>query len=246
MSKFKPFFSKVVSKLGIGKEGRTKLLILLPPVVVIFAVDFWTKLWAVSELPGRPRELFGGLLPLTLAYNKGAAFGINVGSDSRWLFVPITIVAVIVLLGLVRSTQPSDRLKLWALSFVLAGAIGNLYDRVRWDRGVVDMLGPIDLGFWLFPIFNVADMSITCGAVALGISFWRDDAAARAMLAAEEEQAAEEKGSESKNYPNEDEEDKSEEEREIRRAEGAVRMEEGETEAEEEATSPPTPGPQPE
>jgi signal peptidase II len=53
--------------------------------------------------------------------------------------------------------------------------VGNLYDRVRWNRGVVDFLGPIDLGFWDFPIFNVADMAITCGAVLLAISFWFEE-----------------------------------------------------------------------
>jgi signal peptidase II len=64
--------------------------------------------------------------------------------------------------------------------------VGNLYDRVRWDRGVVDFLGPVDLGLWHFPIFNVADMAITSGAVLLAISFWveeREDRAREAMAA---------------------------------------------------------------
>jgi signal peptidase II len=53
--------------------------------------------------------------------------------------------------------------------------MGNLYDRLRWDRGVVDFIGPLDLGFWYFPIFNVADIAITCGAVMLAISFWMEE-----------------------------------------------------------------------
>ena len=172
---------------------RRKLVIVVPTIVVILIADVWTKLWAVRELVGQPRELFGGFLPLTLAYNKGAAFGISVGDDSRWLFVPITIAAVVILAVLVKHARPGDHLRLWSVSFVLAGALGNLYDRVRWDRGVVDFLGPIDLGFRHFPIFNVADASITCGAIALAISFWRDDVA-RSRQARQEGMEAEENG----------------------------------------------------
>ena len=74
---------------------------------------------------------------------------------------------------------------------MVSGAVGNLYDRVRWDRGVVDFLGPIDLGFWHFPIFNVADMAITCGAVLLAISFWLEEQEERAREAALEGAAGE-------------------------------------------------------
>lgn len=66
-------------------------------------------------------------------------------------------------------------LRLGALSLIVAGALGNLWDRVRWDRGVVDFLGPVDLGFWDFPIFNVADVAISVGAVLLAISFWQEE-----------------------------------------------------------------------
>ena len=62
-----------------------------------------------------------------------------------------------------------------ALSLVFSGALGNLIDRVRWNRGVVDFIGPINLGFMDWPIFNVADMAISCGAVALALSFWTEE-----------------------------------------------------------------------
>ena len=70
-----------------------------------------------------------------------------------------------------RPRFPANRVNLARVS----GAIGNLWDRVRWDRGVIDFIGPINLGFWDFPIFNVADMAITCGAVLLAISFWLEE-----------------------------------------------------------------------
>jgi signal peptidase II len=156
-------------------------------VPVILVLDLVTKRWALDALAdGRQIELLGGLLPLTLAFNKGAAFGIGIGEDSRWFFVPVTIVALVLLGALFRQADRSDGIRLTALSLVIAGAVGNLYDRVRWSRGVVDFIGPVDLGFWDFPIFNVADSAITCGAILLAISFWQEDRRERARAKASE------------------------------------------------------------
>ena len=122
-------------------------------------------------------ELLDGLLPLTLAFNRGAAFGISIGNDPRWFFIPVTILAMGLLAVLFVQSETGDRVKVLSISLILSGALGNLVDRVRWDRGVVDFIGPIDLGFMHWPIFNVADSAITCGAVLLGISFWREERA---------------------------------------------------------------------
>ena len=155
---------------------RPKHLILGLVFPTIIALDVVTKRWALGALEGvRGAELFGGLVPLTLAYNKGAAFGMRIGDDSRWFFVPVTVVALILLAVLYKQAAERDFLRIGSISFVVSGAVGNLYDRVRWDLGVVDFLGPIDLGFWDFPIFNVADMAITCGAILLAVSFWFEE-----------------------------------------------------------------------
>jgi signal peptidase II len=140
------------------------------------ALDLITKSWALRALSGGVRmELLGGLLPLTLAFNTGAAFGLRIGSDPRWVFIPITFFAIGFLISLLRSAAATDWIRVVAISLVMGGALGNLYDRMRWKRGVVDFLGPVDLGFTLFPIFNVADIGITCGAIFLGWSLWRED-----------------------------------------------------------------------
>jgi signal peptidase II len=140
------------------------------------ALDLATKAWALRALAGGVRmEMLGGLLPLTLAFNTGAAFGLRIGSDPRWVFVPITFLAIGFLVSLLRSATASDWIRIVAIALVMGGALGNLYDRIRWERGVVDFLGPVDLGFTLFPIFNVADIGITCGAILLGWSLWRED-----------------------------------------------------------------------
>ena len=157
---------------------KPKATILGTILVTVLVLDIITKRWAMDALTGgRSMDLFGGLIPLTLAFNRGAAFGLSIGNDPRWFFIPVTIVAMVLLAYLLVKTPPQDRFRLFALSLVFSGALGNLIDRVRWTRGVVDFIGPINLGFMDWPIFNVADMAISCGAVALAISFWTEDQA---------------------------------------------------------------------
>jgi signal peptidase II len=159
---------------------RPKHLILGLIFPAIMVADYVTKRWALDVLQAQRGELLGGLVPLTLAFNKGAAFGIRLGEDSRWFFVPVTLIALVLLGLLYRQAADRDVLRVVSISLVVSGAIGNLWDRLRWARGVIDFIGPIDLKFWLFPIFNVADMAITCGAILLAISFWFEEHQERA------------------------------------------------------------------
>ena len=160
---------------------RTLGAILLP----VLLLDILTKRWALDALAGGRIELLNGWIPLTLAFNRGAAFGLSVGDNPRWFFIPATIVAMVVLAVFWVQCRPGERAKLVAISLILSGAIGNLVDRVRWDRGVVDFIGPINLGFMHWPIFNVADSAITCGAVLLAIVFWREEREQSRKAAAE-------------------------------------------------------------
>ena len=141
-------------------------------VAVIVALDIVTKLVVVRVLPpylGVP--LVGDAFQLRLVYNSGAAFGLNVGEHSRWIFMALSVAAIVVLVSMLRSMRSGDRLRLYALAAICAGALGNLIDRIRSPRGVVDFLD-IGLGALRWPTFNVADMAVTCGAVALALSLW--------------------------------------------------------------------------
>ena len=170
---------------------RAKLAIFGVIFPVVLVLDWLTKRWALDALSGGRRiDLAGGLLPLTLAFNKGAAFGIRVGEDSRWFFVPVTLVALVLLGVLLVQSRKDDFLRLVALSLVVSGAVGNLYDRLRWSRGVVDFIGPVDLGFADFPIFNIADIAITCGAILLALSFWMEEREERRAAATSAEATA--------------------------------------------------------
>ncbi len=155
----------------------TILGILLP---VILITDILTKRWALGALNEASRpDFLGGYVPLTLAFNRGAAFGISIGNDPRWFFIPVALLALGLMVVLLIRAQNDDHLRIVSLALVISGALGNLIDRVRWDRGVVDFIGPIDLGFYHWPIFNVGDMAISCGALLLAISFWQEERSLR-------------------------------------------------------------------
>lgn len=160
----------------------SKTRLVLPGLIValVVALDLVTKSWALRTLSGgHSIEALGGLLPLNLTFNRGAAFGLTIGDDPRWFFIPVTIAAVAFLVLMIWQARPGEGGRTVAAALVLGGALGNLYDRVRWDTGVVDFIGPLDLGFMYWPIFNVADSAITCGAVLLAGSFLAEDLRSR-------------------------------------------------------------------
>jgi signal peptidase II len=123
--------------------------------------------------------VLGDWIQLRLVYNEGAAFGIHLGPYSRWIFLVLSVIALVVLGSMLRQTRPADRLRLWALALVCGGAAGNLIDRIRSPAGVVDFLD-VGVGAWRWPTFNVADSAITVGAIALAFSLWREGREAEA------------------------------------------------------------------
>jgi signal peptidase II len=135
--------------------------------------DFATKQLAVAHLtpPYTPHDIVGQFFRLTLAYNPGAAFSMSLGSASRWGFTALALVAVVALVQLYRATPPSDAIQAVAIALITGGALGNLLDRLRSARGVVDF---VDIGFHgiRFWTFNVADMGVTCGAALLAWTLW--------------------------------------------------------------------------
>ncbi len=139
----------------------------------VVALDLITKKLAVASLAHAPVRILGDWLTFRLVYNPGAAFGVHVGAYSRWVFMVLALVALVVLASLARHTLPTQWVRLTALGLVCGGAIGNLLDRVRSARGVVDFID-VWIGPFHWPTFNVADMAVTCGAVALAAVLWQE------------------------------------------------------------------------
>lgn len=152
-------------KLAGRRPGRRSLLILTIAAAVV-AVDQATKTWALNALADGPRHVLG-TLQLNLSFNPGAAFGVGKGLGP-WILVG----GILVMLYLARySRHMTGWVPTLAIGLVLGGAAGNLVDRLFRGHGgaVVDF---IDLQWW--PIFNVADMAISIGAVLLIISASRE------------------------------------------------------------------------
>ena len=108
-------------------------------------------------------------LQLVLVYNRGAAFGF-LGEASGWQLpffaVTAVIVSIVIVIRLVRTAATQKWFEV-ALVLILAGAIGNLIDRIRVGY-VVDFI-ELYYGAWRFPAFNVADIVIFLGAVMLAL-----------------------------------------------------------------------------
>lgn len=151
--------------------GRHRWALALAVAGVLVAVDQATKWWALAALDGgRTIDLFW-TLRLRLVFNSGAAFG--VGAAYAPVLALVAVAVVVVLLRAGRALQG-----VWprlAIGLVLGGAVGNLLDRAL--RGGGELLGGavvdfIDLQWW--PVFNVADMAITGGAVLLALTARHD------------------------------------------------------------------------
>lgn len=139
----------------------------LVAAVGIYLVDQSTKAWAVRRLRFHDVTVIRGILDFTYAENPGIAFGQlqEGGSFGRWFFAVLAAAAAIaVLYYFFRTTRNDDRV-LGACALLLAGILGNLTDRVRLGY-VIDFI-LVHAGQYHWPTFNVADASITCGALLL-------------------------------------------------------------------------------
>lgn len=153
-------------------RGRPRVVLFATIALVALVLDVVSKVVLVAKVPleHAPVRTLGGVVYVQQTRNSGAAFSLGTGFT-----VILTVVAVAVVVFIVR-TAGRLRSAGWAvaLGLILGGALGNLGDRVfrspGFGRGhVVDwisLFGP-DAKYW--PIFNVADSGIVCGAVLAAV-----------------------------------------------------------------------------
>ena len=142
---------------------------------VLVLIDQITKHLAVLRLKGNgPFVLIPDVFELHYLENQGAAFGILQGM--RWFFLIITA-AIVVLIAYIYVKMPASkrfRFLRVLLVFIAAGAVGNVIDRIR--QGYV-----VDFFYFClidFPIFNVADIYVTCAGILLVFAilfYYKDD-----------------------------------------------------------------------
>ncbi len=144
------------------------------------AVLRWLKPLGSVEMPG-------GFWALTYSENTGGAFSFLRGYN--WVFIVAGLGILAVLLVLSAQARRHPPIQNWALALLIGGAIGNLYDRIRWSF-VVDFLD-----FKVWPIFNIADSAICVGIGLLLIAAVQEELAARRAEAAGAGEASSESAS---------------------------------------------------
>lgn len=154
-------------------QERRAVPALIAVAAAVVAADHLTKWLALRELTDRDVHIVGSLR-LHLIYNNGAAFGL--GSRFAPLIALFAVAVVVGLLGMGR--QLSGWVPRAAAAAIVGGAVGNLLDRLlRHGSGFLG--GPVvdfvDFQWW--PVFNLADLAITCGAVVLALTASRDRSA---------------------------------------------------------------------
>ncbi len=144
----------------------------------VAAADLATKAWVSSAFRAGEVHVVTPFLNLVLWHNPGAAFSFLAGAGGwqRWFFVGVTLAVSAVLLAMLRKSG-ANRLLAVALSLVLGGAAGNLWDRLTLGH-VVDFIQLHAAGYY-WPAFNVADSAITVGVALILWDGVREARAAR-------------------------------------------------------------------
>ena len=126
----------------------------------LLGLDQWFKHWITVNLPlGETMPFLPGFMQLRTVHNYGAAW--SSFSGMRWLLVAVTCCIVAAVAVLLARRVVRNPLGVAACTMIISGGIGNIVDRVRLGY-VVDMF---NLLFMEYPVFNVADIFVVCGAV---------------------------------------------------------------------------------
>lgn len=143
--------------------------------LVLIVLDQLTKYWIDSSMVLHDSiPMLNGFFSITYVRNPGAAFGFLAGASPAFryaFFIAVNIVAITLILSYIRKATMAEFRLILALSFIMAGAVGNLIDRVRFGE-VVDFLD-FYIGSFHWPAFNVADSSIFLGAFFLIWELWQ-------------------------------------------------------------------------
>lgn len=156
-----------------GKSGNAGLWPWLGLALAIFLADQFTKVLILGHYQLGDSTRITSFFNVVRVHNHGAAFSFLAGAGGwqRWFFTAIGVAATIFIVWMLRS-HPGQRLFAFALSCILGGAVGNVIDRlihgyvVDWLDFHFDFLSPLFRGGH-FPSFNIADVAITIGAMAL-------------------------------------------------------------------------------
>ena len=155
-------------------QGPIGLLSWLWLSAVVFVLDMLTKQLSEHFLTFAKSVYVLPVFDLRLLYNKGAAFSFLASESGwqRWFFSAIAIGVSVMLINWLRTLPKSNVWMAVALSRILGGALGNLFDRIAFGH-VIDFIS-LHWDEYYFPAFNIADSAITVGAIMLGVDVFRN------------------------------------------------------------------------
>lgn len=137
-------------------------------ILLLVGLDQLVKYLVRTNIPlGGHVPLIPHVLGLSYLQNTGAAFSMFSGGGARWFFVVLTVAFVAFAMWVLFTRKITHPMGRWTLALIVAGAVGNLIDRIHTGY-VVDMFETL---FISFPIFNVADIYVTVGGVLFCIYF---------------------------------------------------------------------------
>ena len=157
---------------GAEKGGLAPKWIFLATITPVFLLLDQLAKWLVFNRIGRAEriELIPGLLQLGHVHNTGMVFG-QLSRMPPWFFIILSGLAFVVVFFLFRQITEAQKTLALSVSFILAGALGNLIDRARLGF-VIDFID-MHIGSHHWPSYNVADITICIGAGLLVIEMWR-------------------------------------------------------------------------
>lgn len=132
--------------------------------LLVFLLDQISKHWVEAVLTYNEPVVFTSFFNFTLRYNTGAAFSFldDAGGWQRWFFTVVAIVVSLVLVVWIARIAAHKKLETFAITMILGGAVGNVYDRITLGH-VVDFI-VVHYQDNYFPAFNLADSAICLGA----------------------------------------------------------------------------------
>ena len=172
MSSVASLDSALLGRLLMASK-RASVIVFYALALVLLVLDLWTKALATAHLNYAEPVVLTGFFNLTLLHNTGAAFSFlsTAGGWQHWLFGGIaSIISAVLVVWIYRAPATALLLK-FSLALILAGALGNLWDRVTLGY-VVDFIQWHYKDYY-WPAFNIADAAISVGAAAMVIDSFR-------------------------------------------------------------------------
>jgi len=178
--------TRVIADYG---RPRPSFVFLAMVSILSLAADVASKSWAEHHLDGYPGtvEVWKNHLTLLLAKNRGGAWGLLQSTSEnvrRPFFLLVSVAAIAFIMTLYRRLQVRQRALKWGLPLVLGGALGNVFDRIRYGH-VIDFIDAHAIYKGVehhWPTFNIADVAICVGVGLMAIDMFASKRGPRPVL----------------------------------------------------------------